>query len=139
MKKNDFLKILLQLLIFILLSTSATAFANGITLQKQLESGDKAILTFASATLLTMTEIPFSIELYTATGEAISDAEVTLHLTMPAMPMPPNNPRTLWQDNSYQGSAIFTMAGIWETTMTLKRPDQTTIESSLGLVQVRMK
>jgi hypothetical protein len=85
-------------------------------------NNDKAVIIFADNPLKAMTEIPFAIELHQHSGEVIKDAELELDLTMPSMPMTPNNPKAMWQENAYRGTLIFTMAGAWQVNVEIKRP-----------------
>ncbi len=112
------LGITLALLFFI----AVCATAAETRLATNLADGGEAVIIFAGSPLRTMTEIPFSIQLGESTGEVVKDAELALDLTMPAMPMPANNPKAVWQDNAYRGTAIFTMAGAWQVNVEIHRP-----------------
>lgn len=86
-----------------------------------------------------MTETPFSITLRDGAGQAVSDADLVISMDMPAMPMPPNNPKAMWQDDAYRGVAIFTMAGAWRITVDIKRPGQEQEQIVFDIEQVMMK
>ena len=133
------LRILPIILCLGLLLSLPAAAAAATRLVKAMPDGGEAILTLAAAPLLTMTETPFSVELIGGTGTIIRDAAVSLQLTMPAMPMPPNNPKAPWKEGAYRGTAVFTMAGEWVATLLVQRPghDMITLDFTLG--QVLMK
>lgn len=139
MKNNLPRTLLVGLLVGCLLSLAVSAAAAEIRFEKPLPQGGTAILTFDADPLLSMTHTTFSVELIGGTGKVISDAAVSLQLTMPAMEMPLNNPKAPWLDGAYRGSAVFTMAGEWEAAMFIQRPghDQVTLNFNLG--QVLMK
>ena len=139
MRNKLFRTTLTTLFICFLLSFSTAAFAAEIRLEKAIPKGGIAILTFAAEPLLTMTETPFTVKLTGSTGKVFSDAAVSLHLMMPAMAMPPNNPKALWLEDSYQGQAIFTMAGEWNAIMIIQRPGHDVIDLTFKLGQVQMK
>ncbi len=61
--------------------------------------------------------------------------ELALDLTMPFMPMPPNNPKAVWQDNAYRGTAIFTMAGAWQVNVEVNRPG---VETEIIIFDIEM-
>jgi hypothetical protein len=64
----------------------------------------------------------FDVTLKDENGQAISDATVTLDLTMPAMPMPSNQVEAKYTDNGlYQGSGRFTMRGLWRMVVIIQR------------------
>ena len=86
-----------------------------------------------------MSETPFTVNLTGGTGKRLSDAAVSLRLIMPAMSMPLNKPKALWQDDAYKGLAIFTMAGEWNAIMIIQRPGHDVIDLTFKLGQVRMK
>ena len=56
----------------------------------------------------------FEVTLAGVNGEEISDASISLDLTMPGMMMPPNQiSLEPMQAGMYQGSGLFTMGGPW--------------------------
>ena len=67
----------------------------------------------------------FGVSLSDSSGKPISDATVSLDLTMPEMPMPANQV-TLAGDNSgkYQASGYFTMRGLWRIEVIITRGGQ---------------
>ena len=69
----------------------------------------------------------------------IEDAELALDLTMPFMPMPPNNPKVVWHDNTYRGTAIFTMAGAWQVNVEVNHPGSGTEKIIFDIEMVIMK
>jgi len=108
-------------------------------MEKALPEGGKVILTFAAKPLLTMTETPFSVELIGGTGRILADAAISLRLVMPAMAMPMNSPKAVWQGDAYHGSAVFTMAGEWEAIMIIQRPGYDVVDLIFNLGEVQMK
>lgn len=122
-----------------LLSLSISAGASETRLKKAMPEGGTAVLTFAADPLLSMSEIPFTVELTGGAGTIFSDAAVSLRLVMPAMSMPLNNPKALWQDGAYHGMAIFTMAGEWHAIMDIQRPAHDLVELTFKLGEVQMK
>ena len=114
---------LVSIFMLILLS-AAPSLAADTSFEKPAFGSGKATITFAGSPLKTMTEIPFSLTLIESDEQAISDAEIAINMDMPAMPMPPNKPQAMWKDNSYQGVAVFTMAGAWHVNVAIKRPGQ---------------
>jgi hypothetical protein len=69
----------------------------------------------------------FDITLKDEKGQAISDATVTLDLTMPEMPMPNNQVETKYTDNGlYQGAGRFTMRGWWRIEVIIQRGGEKT-------------
>lgn len=138
--RNEMFRILLAtIFLCLLLALSVSAFATDIRLEKAMPEGGMAVLTFTTKPLLTMTETPFTVELIGATGKVLADAAVSLSLVMPAMPMPANNSKALWQDNVYQGMAIFTMAGEWNAIMLIQRPGHDLVDLTFELGEVLMK
>jgi hypothetical protein len=120
--KNSLLIMRVQLTVLVLLlCTVVGATAADTSIETNMADGGKAVITFTSNPLQAMTEIPFTIELKNNSGETIKDANLALDLTMPFMPMPPNNPKATWQDNAYRGTAIFTMAGAWQVNVEVDR------------------
>jgi hypothetical protein len=68
----------------------------------------------------------FDVTLTDEQGQAISDARVSLDLTMPAMPMPQNQPEAQYTDKGlYQAAGRFTMRGLWRIEVIIERGGQT--------------
>jgi hypothetical protein len=64
----------------------------------------------------------FDVTLKDDKDQAISDASVTLDLTMPAMRMPDNQVEAKYTDNGlYQGKGMFTMRGLWRIEVIIQR------------------
>ena len=139
MKNDLFRTTLTTFFICCLLSLSASSFAAVIRLEKAMPEGGKAVLTFDTDRLLTMTETPFTVELIGGTGKILADATVSLHLIMPAMAMPPNRPKALWLEGAYHGQAVFTMGGEWNAIMLIQRPGYDLVDLIFKLGQVQMK
>jgi len=128
-----------NLLLLIVLLIVSPAGAEESRFEQSLPAGGSAVLTLAANPLETMTEVPFRIVLTDASGSAITEATVSLDLYMPAMPMPPNEPKALWNNGAYHGLAIFTMAGEWRALIKIGRSGQEPIEVDFNLGVVRMK
>jgi len=87
-------------------------------------AGGTAELEFAAAPLVSMSAIPFRLELKGADGTAQGGATIRCDLTMPAMAMPENRPALKEvSPGVYAGKAVFTMAGAWQATFSADRPD----------------
>jgi len=123
----------------ILCGSSVWATAGETRIQSLLADNGKAVIVFAESPLKTMTEIPFAIELNNSHGEVINNARLAIDLTMPFMPMPPNRPKAVWQDNAYRGTAIFTMAGAWQVNVEINRPELETENIIFDIEMVVMK
>ena len=139
MRNDLFRTTLATLFICCLLSLSASVFAAEFRLEKTMPEGGKAVLTFDTDRLLTMTETPFTVELIGGTGKILADANVSLRLVMPAMAMPPNRPKALWLEGAYHGQAVFTMGGEWNAIMLIQRPGHDLVDMIFKLGQVQMK
>lgn len=105
-----------------LLCLASVSSAAETRIETTTDKGSKAVLVFADKPLKTMTETPFTIRLHDSAGASIDDADLSISLTMPMMPMPPNHPQALWSDGTYRGVAVFTMAGAWQVNVEAKRP-----------------
>ena len=122
--KNSLIIVRVQIITLILLCCTVVATTAAETpIETVMADGGKAVIVFSSSPLQAMTEIPFTIEMKNNDGEMINDAKLALDLTMPFMPMPPNNPKAVWKDNAYRGTAIFTMAGAWQVNVEVNRPE----------------
>ena len=138
--KNSLIIVRVQIITLILLCCTINGATAAVTpIETEMADDGKAVIIFASGPLQAMTEIPFTIELMSKAGEMIEDAELALDLTMPFMPMPPNNPKAVWQDNAYRGTAIFTMAGAWQVNVEVNRPEAETEKIIFDIEMVIMK
>ena len=124
-------------ILFFYATTYSTAADTRI--ETSLADGGKAAIIFADSPLKTMTETPFFIELQNESGKLIMDAKLTLSLTMPFMPMPPNHPQATWQEEAYNGVVIFTMTGAWQVNVNIDRPDTATEKIIFDIEMVVMK
>jgi len=79
----------------------------------------RATLVLEAAPLVTMQEIPFELQVVDAAGKAMTGLAITSDMSMPAMPMPPNNPPVHPYDDRYRGTVVFTMAGAWLASFTV--------------------
>lgn len=67
----------------------------------------------------------FDVTLTDTSGQAISDATISLDLTMPQMPMPLNQLNMeLTSDGKYHATGRFTMGGWWRIEVIITRGDQ---------------
>ena len=138
--KNSLIIVRVQIITLILLCCTVIGATAAVTpIETEMADGGKAVIIFASGPLQAMIEIPFTIELKSKAGEMIEDAELALDLTMPFMPMPPNNPKAVWKDNAYRGTAIFTMAGAWQVNVEVNRTEAETEKIIFDIEMVIMK
>ena len=64
----------------------------------------------------------FDITLTDDKGQAITDAQINLDLTMPGMWMPPSKPNAQALGNGkYRASAFWTMRGLWQIEVIIQR------------------
>ena len=67
----------------------------------------------------------FDITLTDDKGQAITDATISLDLTMPGMWMPPSKPNAQAVGNGkYHAAAFWTMRGLWQIEVTITRGNQ---------------
>jgi hypothetical protein len=67
-------------------------------------------------------ETNFDVTLTDENGQAVTDAAITLDLTMPEMPMPSNTPNLQHTGNGlYKGTGRFTMGGLWRIEVIIQR------------------
>ena len=70
-------------------------------------------------------ESAFDVILTDPNGLPITDAKISLDLTMPAMPMPPNSLEAQHTGNGlYHGTGTFTMRGLWRIEVIIERGGQ---------------
>lgn len=68
----------------------------------------------------------FDINLTDLNGQPVSDATISLDLTMPAMPMPPNQLNMVaGEAGKYHAAGYFTMRGLWRIEVIITRGGQT--------------
>jgi hypothetical protein len=68
----------------------------------------------------------FDISLTDLNGQPVSDATISLDLTMPAMPMPPNQLNMVaGEAGQYHAAGYFTMRGLWRIEVIITRGGQT--------------
>lgn len=115
-------RLMLLLAGWCLLGTAAAAQTPASRFEVAAFAGGRALLTFSAAPLLTMTEIPFTLDLRDGDGKPLPAAAVSVSLDMPAMPMPRNTPRVEWRDGAWRGTAVFTMAGGWQAHVLVRQP-----------------
>jgi hypothetical protein len=67
----------------------------------------------------------FDVTLIDGQGQPITDAKISLDLTMPAMPMPPNSLDAQHTGNGiYHTTGMFTMRGLWRIEVIIERGGQ---------------
>jgi hypothetical protein len=77
----------------------------------------------------------FTVSVIDERGDQVAGAEVSIAMTMPAMRMPPNQPRALEQKaGQYSTPVVFTMAGAWEA-----RVEVTTVQGETAQFTFAMK
>ena len=68
----------------------------------------------------------FDVTLTDENGQAITDAKITLDLTMPGMWMPPNALEAQHTgDGHYQATGMFTMRDLWQIEVVIQRGGET--------------
>lgn len=68
--------------------------------------------------------VDFTVDVRDAAGQPVDDASVYLDMDMPAMPMGVTRPVAEWRgDGRYTAMTAYTMAGLWEITVVIERPD----------------
>ena len=68
----------------------------------------------------------FTVTLTDVSGQPVSDATVSLDMTMPGMWMPANQPALVaGEPGQYTGSSIFTMRGLWRIEVLITRDGKT--------------
>jgi len=67
-------------------------------------------------------ESGFDVTITDGQGLPITDAKISLDLTMPAMPMPQNTLEAQYvSDRLYHGTGMFTMRGLWRIEIIIER------------------
>ena len=117
--------------------TISVALAAQTVFKTDKDQKKAASLVFATASLKTMTEIPFTITLDEQSDATIQSA--ACDLTMPAMPMPENRPDLTCSGNRCNGKAVFTMAGKWQATFGLIMQDGSHSSIIFDIPMVKMK
>lgn len=86
----------------------------------QTSGGLTGKLSFDPDPPVMMSPVEMTLTLSDSNGNAVDGAQVSYDLTMPAMPMPPNQPEARGQGNgNYQTEATFTMQGEWQADVTV--------------------
>ena len=86
-----------------------------------------------------MQSIPFQLEVTKGDDTPCTGLNFSSSLTMPAMPMPPNNPKVAARGDLYSGSLVFTMAGAWQATFTAETGNGQNIVLVFDIPRVLMK
>jgi hypothetical protein len=119
---------------------SCYAFAGATTqFSTSLPSGVEAALELQANPLLSMKPTPFKLTIKDSQGAAIRGLSITSDMTMPAMAMPPNNPKVNADAQAYAGEILFTMAGAWQAEFVCKAADGESFSLVFDIPQVKMK
>ncbi|MCI0478754.1 MAG: FixH family protein [Anaerolineales bacterium] len=98
---------------------SETSFANGST---QKDGNWNVTLTLTPYPPVSFQQTTFDIAITDEKGNAVSDAKVSLDLTMPSMWMPSNKPPAqALSSGKYQAIGRFTMRGDWQIAVIVER------------------
>lgn len=116
---------------------AAPASAGEVPENAAVQESDGLLVTFA------LTPYPptgsqsteFFVTLADSNGQPVSDASITLDMTMPGMWMPTNQPALeAGEPGQYSGSGIFTMRGLWRIEVIIERGGKTqSVFFDLGL------
>lgn len=105
------------------------------------EASDGLVLAFGSQPdPLTKGDGSVQITVKTASGAAVTDAQVSAVFSMPAMPsmnMPAMSSATTLQhagDGRYQGTSQLSMGGTWNVVVSVTRPSQPAVTRRLSVV-----
>ena len=116
------------------------AFAgNTSEFSTSLPSGVEATLELGAAPLVSMQPTPFTLTIKDRTGGPVHGLSITSDMTMPAMAMPPNNPKVIAADQGYRGEMIFTMAGAWQAEFICRPAEGDSFSLVFDIPQVKMK
>jgi nitrogen fixation protein FixH len=63
----------------------------------------------------------FEVTIKDATGKPVTDVDVSLQLTMAAMPTMKSDVKMKLEEGKYTGSGQMSMAGAWNVTVTVKK------------------
>lgn len=103
---------------------SSAGVPEGTAVQKV--GGLNVALTLNPYPPVSMQPAKFVVVLTDENGQPVSDAQVTLDLTMPSMPMPNNKPEAAYDaDGRYQADGRFTMRGGWRIEVIITRGGET--------------
>jgi hypothetical protein len=101
-------------------ASAANELPEGTVVQKV--SGLNVALTLNPYPPVSMQPASFEVVLTDENGQPVSDAQVTLNLTMPSMWMPENKPEAAYvADGRYQADGRFTMRGGWRIEVIITR------------------
>jgi hypothetical protein len=116
------------------------AAAAPLRIQATAAAPGSAILELQADELVTMTVIPFCLQISDAAGKPLTGAKVNCDMTMPSMPMPENRPKVVERDGGYCGELIFTCAmGAWRIGCVAEKADGSRQTMTFDIDKVRMK
>lgn len=84
--------------------------------------GTKAVLELRQSPLTVMKATPFALHATPTLPPSPAVREILCDLTMPAMPMPLNQPKVERSGNDFTGTLVFTMAGAWQAEFVIPLP-----------------
>jgi len=98
-----------------LASTTATLVAGGQ------DAANPAKLDIALKTLPAAGQDKFEVTIKDANGKPLTDVDVSLQLTMAAMPTMKSDVKMKLDEGKYTGTGQMSMAGAWNVTVTVKK------------------
>jgi len=101
--------------------------------------GTMAQLELGAAPLITMQSVPFTLTVKDTNGAPLVGLDVVCDLTMPAMPMPKNQPKVTATTANYTGEVVFTMAGAWQATFTARDATGSELRLVFDIPEVLLK
>ena len=114
---------LFLLFLFVMLTACTQSNIGALT---QTNNDITGTLNFDPDPVEVMTPVTLSLQLADSSGKAIDGAQVSYDLTMPAMPMAPNQPQASLQGNGvYIAETTFSMSGDWQAAVTIEKDGQT--------------
>ena len=85
------------------------------------DAANPAKLDIALKTLPAAGQDKFEVTIKDASGKPVTDVDVSLQLTMAAMPTMKSEVKTKLEEGKYTGTGQMSMAGAWNVTITVKR------------------
>lgn len=93
----------------------------------QTSNGVTGTLSFSPDPPIEMKTADLTLQLIDQNEQPIEDAQVSFDFTMPAMKMPPNQPKAISQgDGLYTVQTGFSMSGDWQAEVTILQDSETT-------------
>ena len=85
------------------------------------QDANPAKLDIALKTVPSAGQDKFEVTIKDANGKPVTDVDVSLQLTMAAMPTMKSEVKTKLEEGKYTGTGQMSMAGAWNVTITVKR------------------